>query len=866
MPNEIQVVVKSQDRTKLDSISADAKKTGKEIGTGIERGFKDAEQAGDKATSGIKKSLGKLGNAGKEAGKGMTEGITGSLGELGKVAGIAAAGALIGEQLMQGLERQFEEQKVGGMIAAQTGQASEAAGQLGETAGAVFYDNFGESIEQVGEAMTAAFQNRIIDTSSSQAEVQTLTEKIITLSQVSGEEFNAVARSSQQLVRTGLADSITEAMDMIDHAVDKGLNTSGELLDTVDEYSTLFRGLGISGQEAFGLISQAVDGGARNVDVAADALKEFQIRAQDMSTSTARGFKTIGLDGQRMGDMIAAGGKPAHEALRMTLNALQNMPPSVERSQAAVDLFGTKAEDLGTALYDMDLDEASEQFGDFAGSVDDDMQTISDSTPIIERWGRNFGKALDQIGDGFQAAKGAFDSFMDGLTGVEGGNDAAMAAINGTADATDEETDAQKANAEQHKETSSEIQTHVQSLEELIAAQLEAAGKVLDERDAMRDYRKSVKDATDAVDNHKQVSDEEAEKLDNVAKSALDAADSMVKNGRSTDEVNKVVNTARARFIQLAQRMGYSKQEAINLANSLRLIPRKVDASVVVHTEAARANVAAFQRALNNLHDKTITVSTYVRGANITGSGGHIFVQQSGGISTAASGGARSSATLINEAGPEVVQLPNGSKVMTAGATRAMAERGLLAVDGILETAATGGVRGRGLPAYRKTGQVGVAGHSKQFIDNLLAQGWRYMDSSKGTLYSPERQDRAGANRVFTTDAGRINIAEGRHSAQYIQNLVNQGWRTMDGNMNELIAPWLQRKAGKGRRFSVGDLTETGGRGGGRLESHAEATPLTGRHGTPDVNMHITGDADTAVGAMINRLHRDGHIRFSVRS
>ncbi|HEV7651330.1 MAG TPA: phage tail tape measure protein [Actinophytocola sp.] len=820
MSNEIQVVVKSKDLSKLDKVGDDAKRAGKEIGTGLEKGFKEGEQAGERSTSSIRKSLGKLTDAGKEAGKGMGEGITGSLGEVGKVAGIAAAGALIGDQLMQGLERQFEEQKVGGLIAAQTGQASSAAGQLGETAGAVFYDNFGESIEQVGEAMTAAFQNKLIDTSASQEEIKKVTESVITLGQVSGESFNELSRSASQMVKTGLAGNVTEAMDLIDHAVDKGLNSSEDLLDTVTEYGTKFRGLGLNGQEAFGLISQAMDAGARDTDTAADALKEFQIRAQDMSVTTTRGFETVGLNAGKMGDMIAAGGKPAKEALRQTLNALQSMPPSVERSQAAVDLFGTKAEDLGDALYSMDLDDAAEQFGDFAGSVGEDMDTISATTPIVEQWGKNFQKVLDGIGDGFEGARAGFNNFMDGLSGVEGGNEAALAAINNLGDSTDDETEKSKENAEQHKETSTEIRTHVQSLDELIAAQMEAAGVVLNERDALRDYRKSVSEATDAVDKHKAVSDDEAEKLDNVAKTALDAADAMNKNGRSTDEVNKVVNNARARFIALAQKMGYSRDEAINLANSLKLIPRKVDTTVVLRAQAARANLDAYQRALNNLHDKTVTVTTYVRGANITGSGGHQFLSQArGGISTtighAAEGGAHSGTTLINEAGPEAVKLPNGSTVMTAGATRALAERGLLGDVGVLETAATGGARGRGVPAYQRSGQV--------------------------------------------------NVAQGQHSAQFIQNLISQGWRAMDGDMSRLFAPWLQDRAGARRRFSSPHVVASGGHGG-ILESGQRTQPITGTAAAPEVGVHVSGDADQAVGAMINRLVRDGLIKVTVRS
>jgi hypothetical protein len=96
-----------------------------------------------------------------------------------------------------------------------------------------------------------------------------------------------------------------------------------------------------------------------------------------------------------------------------------------------------------------------------------------------------------------------------------------------------------------------------------------------------------------------------------------------------------------------------------------------------------------------------------------------------------------------------------------------------------------------------------------------------------------------------------------------------QGWRVMGGDMNTLYAPWRQARAGAARRFYTGDLVGDGS-GGGRIESHAEATPLTGRHGAPSAEqkaeLSIAGDADSALGALFNRLIRDGQIRLTVRS
>ena len=71
-------------------------------------------------------------------------------------------------------------------------------------------------------------------------------------------------------------------------ATQLGLNNSEDFLDTVNEYGTQFRKLGLTGAESIGLMSQAVKAGARDTDLAADALKEFSIRAIDGSELSAK--------------------------------------------------------------------------------------------------------------------------------------------------------------------------------------------------------------------------------------------------------------------------------------------------------------------------------------------------------------------------------------------------------------------------------------------------------------------------------------------------------------------------------------------------------------------------------------------------
>jgi hypothetical protein len=265
--------------------------------------------------------------------------------------------------------------------------------------------------------------------------------------------------------------------------------------------------------------------------------------------------------------------------------------------------------------------------------------------------------------------------------------------------------------------------------------------------------------------------------------------------------------------------MGYSAEEATNLANKLKLIPNRVSVSVQVRDAAARANLANFNRLLDETNGKTVW--TYVRSAAVGPYGGGKLFRETGGVtSSAQTGGARNASTVIDEAGPEAVMLPNGSTVMTAGATRAMAEAGMLNVDGIVgpfgvtEFAQSGGARGRGVPAYRRTGQV--------------------------------------------------SIREGQHSPELIQNLLDQGWRMMGSDPNMLYSPWRQARAGPARRFSSGRVADSG-HGSGVLAAGDRNQPLFGPIGGAP-KLEVDSSADSAVAALINHLVSTNKIRLSRRS
>lgn len=361
------------------------------------------------SAKGIKSSIeselgGQLQQVGQRGGQDLADGIqSGSGGKMkaagafmgtvllaGLTAAIAGVGKIIGDTIAQ--------ESAGANLAARLGLGPEDTARMGKLSGQIYAKNYGESLAQVNDAVVAITQN--IGDGSKEWTEQT-TKDVLTVANTFDQDLGGTTKAVGQLIRTGLVNDATEGLDLITVGLQNGTNKADDLLDTFNEYGTQFRKLGLSGPKAMGLISQAIQAGARDSDVAADALKEFSIRAVDGSKLTADGFKALGLNADEMAKKFGQGGDVASAALDLTLDRLRGIKDPVEQSKAAVALFGTQAEDLGAALLAMDGTTAVEQLGNVAGATKKVGDTLSDTAESrIEEFKRSVQQNLiDFMGD-----------------------------------------------------------------------------------------------------------------------------------------------------------------------------------------------------------------------------------------------------------------------------------------------------------------------------------------------------------------------------------------------------------------------------------------------------------------------------------
>lgn len=343
-------------------------------------------------------------DAGARAGGALLEGLN-STPVVGAIGGLVAA---VGGYITYGIiDSLLETMRAEDVFGARTGLDEVTSRKFGAAAGAAYANAWGESIDDNLNTAQSALENALIGDGSTGREVEAVIAQLSAVSEILDADVSEAAEAAGNMIKNGLAANAEEAFDIIVNGSQEGLNRSDDLLDTLREYSSMFEALGLDGSEALGLIDQAMDAGARNSDVAADALKEFSIRAQDDSKATNKAYEEIGLNAEEMGKKVAAGGEEAQEGLTIVLDALRGIEDPMARNAAGVALFGTMWEDMGNGagILAMDLDNLGGSWVNVGDTASDAMDRMSDNAATdLEEMKRTLSNAGTNLLGGIASA------------------------------------------------------------------------------------------------------------------------------------------------------------------------------------------------------------------------------------------------------------------------------------------------------------------------------------------------------------------------------------------------------------------------------------------------------------------------------
>lgn len=284
-------------------------------------------------------------------------------------------------------------------LQASTGITTEETEKYRQVMEDIYNNNYGDSFGDIGDALSQIRQQMgpVVE-SWDPSVLQRVTESAFALRDTFGYDVTESVRAANTMMEQFCIDA-DQAFDLITTGAQNGLDYSGELIDSINEYSVQFAKMGLEADDMFSIFQAGAESGAFNLDKVGDAVKEMSIRVVDGSDTTREGFELLGLNADEMAQKFAAGGDSAKEAFNQTIDALAAMEDPLAQNQAGVDLMGTMWEDLGadavTALSD--IQDSSYETSDAMEQIKD--VKYDDLSSQFETLKRNVETALIPIGE-----------------------------------------------------------------------------------------------------------------------------------------------------------------------------------------------------------------------------------------------------------------------------------------------------------------------------------------------------------------------------------------------------------------------------------------------------------------------------------
>ncbi len=311
---------------------------------------------------------------GVQKAQGLVKGFAAKLTPIGDaikvgVAGAAVAavtGATVAFTALGGAALDVSQQMAAGQGLIQTslGVTEQRAQQLGQVALSVWKNNFGESVEDVNNVLIKTRQQL---GEMSDSELQGAVEKTIALR----DAFNFGEDESLNAVRTLMQEmglSAQQAFDFIVAGQQRGLNASGDFLDSISEYSNQFAAAGFNAEQMFSVMQTGLAGGVLGTDKIADAIKEMGIILNAGGDGVEQAFGRIGLNYGQIADQVRTGKSTWGDSFDAIIQGINAIEDPLERQRVQVAIFGTMAEDLGPAFTE-GLSAGTTSMEDMAGAA-----------------------------------------------------------------------------------------------------------------------------------------------------------------------------------------------------------------------------------------------------------------------------------------------------------------------------------------------------------------------------------------------------------------------------------------------------------------------------------------------------------------
>jgi hypothetical protein len=362
----------------------------------LESGLSDAEKKTESASAGMAKALG------------------GAL-----VAGAAVAGSAILAIGSKAFDVASKIDSATDQIGASLGLSADKAKAYGQTIKDVYANNFGDSIEDVGKSIETV--SKTLKLTAADPALKTMTENAFRLRDVFGTDVaDSVDAVKTLMDQFGVTSE--QAFDLLADGYQRGMDRSGDFLDTIGEYSTQFANGGASASDFFKFIETGMQGGVLGTDKAADAFKEFGIRIKDSSDLTKDSLGALGISYDALSQGFADGSETSIGALEDVLTKIFEIDDPIKRATIGVGLFGTQWEDLGESTM-KSLSQIEEGFGVHEGAITSLDSKYTNLGSVAEGMWRQFEVGIAPAGEALLTLAN------DNLPAIQGVVDTVSAAI-----------------------------------------------------------------------------------------------------------------------------------------------------------------------------------------------------------------------------------------------------------------------------------------------------------------------------------------------------------------------------------------------------------------------------------------------------
>lgn len=168
----------------------------------------------------------------------------------GAIAGVAALGVNVAKTIVD-MDSSFSK------LQAQTGATSEEMKLYKSAAKDAFSSGYGESLDEVANAVSRIKQNIH---GLNDGELANVTKSAMLLAQTFESDVNEVTRGANNMMEA-FGISSQKAFDLFTAGGQRGLNFSNEMFDNAAEYASLFGQMGYSAEEYFGILERGSKNG-----------------------------------------------------------------------------------------------------------------------------------------------------------------------------------------------------------------------------------------------------------------------------------------------------------------------------------------------------------------------------------------------------------------------------------------------------------------------------------------------------------------------------------------------------------------------------------------------------------------------------